>query len=466
MEVNLMLDKYPVLQEGTSFHLWPNRGFLSYTTTPDVPRTTLAYNRSASAILTRFDGSHQIVDIIRELAQDFHTDEQEVTSMILGFVHESLEKIPMQLSDVPMTKTFRVTGDTRFITPMHASIELTYQCNLRCQHCYAQCGSRRLETMSLENTHKLLDILESWGVTVIELTGGEPTINVGFVETLVHAMQLFDLVGIVTNGTHFSGEIADVIAASPKKVAVQVDLHGCSEEYVDWFTGGIGTFKKEKATIRELARLDTITRVAMVVAPKSLSQVRETASLAKSLGATVFGISPVIPQGRGCDTSLLFSVKEYQTFIEMWNKLRQEFGNFIFHLEESPAAMATIPKHCGAGARSVSITPSGEVKMCQMSSTKMLSFGNAFELPASEIFGNGLAAHIANLTPPNSDVCGACDKFGFCINCINRGLMMATQLGRGTCKWYMECAGELSQFGISPMAAVRSRTTHRSSCAS
>lgn len=435
-----MLNKYPVLQKGTSLHLWPDRGFFSYVTTPDVPRTTLAYNNSATAILMRFDGLHQTKDVIRELAEYYQVDEQDVTSKVLGFLKESVGKIPIQLSDVPVAKTLHVTGNTHYITPMHASIELTYQCNLRCQHCYAYCSLSRSEVMPLENVHNLLDILESWGVTVIELTGGEPTMHHGFAEILVHAMQLFDLVGIVTNGTCFSNELGEIIAINPKKVAVQVDLHGSSAEYVDWFTHNVGTFEKEKATIRELAKLGTIIRVAMVVTPKSLSQMRETALIAKSLGATVCGFSPVIPQGRGSDMSMLLSLEEYQIFMDNWNELRQEFGNFIFHLNESPEAMATIPKHCGAGARSVSITPNGEVKMCQMSSEKMLNFGNVFNLTASEIFGSGLAVRISNLTPPNQEICGTCEKIGFCINCINRGLVMTTQLGKENCKWYMKYA--------------------------
>lgn len=158
------------------------------------------------------------------------------------------------------------------------------------------------------------------------------------------------------------------------------------------------------------------------------------------MGATVFGISPVIPQGRGSDTSLLFSGEEYKVFINTWNELREEFGNFIFHLEESPAAMALTAKNCGAGARSVTITPSGEVKMCQMSSVDLLPFGNALERSAGEIFGNGLTSHIASLTPPGPDVCGECDKLGFCIYCISRGLTMAAQMGSENCKWYIECA--------------------------
>lgn len=217
---------------------------------------------------------------------------------------------------------------------------------------------------------------------------------------------------------------------------------------MDWFTNNPGTFEKEKITISKLSKLGTIIRVASVVTPKNLSQMRETALLAKSLGATVCGFSPVIPQGRGSDTSMLLSIEEYQTFTNNWNDLRQELGNFIFHLSESPEAMATMPDHCGAGSRSVCITPNGDVKICQMSSAEMINLGNAFELTASEIFDTGLASQISNLIPPNQEICGSCENLGFCINCINRGLIMATQLGKGKCKWYMEYAYDILEHNL------------------
>lgn len=75
-----------------------------------------------------------------------------------------------------------------------------------------------------------------------------------------------------------------------------------------------------------------------------------------------------------------------------------------------------------------------------MTSIDLLLFGNAFERSADEIFCIGRTSHTASLTPHNPEVCGGCDKLGFCIYCISRGLTMAAQMGSENCKWYTECA--------------------------
>lgn len=78
-----------------------------------------------------------------------------------------------------------------------------------------------------------------------------------------------------------------------------------------------------------------------------------------------------------------------------------------------------------------------------MTSVDLLPFGNASERSADDIFCIGRTSHTASLTPPNPEVYGGCDKLGFCIYCISRGLTMAAQMGSENCKWYRECANDL-----------------------
>ena len=74
----------------------------------------------------------------------------------------------------------------------------------------------------------------------------------------------------------------------------------------------------------------------------------------------------------------MFTEQELLDYVKIMKDLSLEFGDFIFHLEESPFTLAASQKHCGAGSRSITITPSGDVKICQMSSARLLSFGNIF----------------------------------------------------------------------------------------
>lgn len=89
--------------------------------------------------------------------------------------------------------------------PLAVNYDLTWQCNLRCQHCYFIASTKELST-NLVNTRKELTD-EQWfkvfkyhsdmGIISASLTGGEPTLRMG----LIHqAVKLFPSVQIASNG--------------------------------------------------------------------------------------------------------------------------------------------------------------------------------------------------------------------------------------------------------------------------
>ena len=438
MIINNLLNKYPTLPSGTNVHVWPDKAFVKYRKNLSSPAITWSVNESASNILRLFTGRYSIKEIITKLADTYGVSEQDVESKLLVFIQEIERRIPINFEEMPTNKDILITGNNSYLTPMHAAIELTYKCNLKCKHCYIEGGLDRKEVMNFERAIELLNGLHKYGVSVIEFTGGEPTLYDGFNDLLIHATELFDFVWVVTNGTLLTEQTLETLSKRPDKIAIQVDLHGSDADYVDWFTGSSGVFDREVRAIQEISKTGIMLRVVMVVTPFSLAQMRSTATLAKNLGATTFGLSPIIPQGRGSDVSLLFTEQDLVDYENHMKDLSLEFGNFIFHLEESPFTLAASQNHCGAGARSITITPSGDVKICQMSSAKLLCFGNFFIDKPGEIFGNEPAIRLANAVPPNYDLCAPCKNISFCFSCLNRGLIMAEKLGADGCKWYRE----------------------------
>lgn len=242
------------------------------------------------------------------------------------------------------------------------------------------------------------------------------------------------------DGTLLSQQTLDIISQHQNKIAIQIDLHGSEEEYVDWFTGSNNVLAREIDAIKKVSKTGSLLRVVMVVTPLSLSQMRSTATLAKELGATVFGMSPIIPQGRGSDTSLLFTEQQMLEYLSIMKDLSTELGDFIFHLEESPFTLAASQNHCGAGARTITITPSGDIKICQMSSADLLSFGNIFSDKPEILFGKEAAKRLSCVIPPNNESCVSCNNIAFCFSCINRGLIMANRIGSDGCNWYSRLA--------------------------
>ena len=431
-----MLDKYVALKvKNPTIHLWPEIGFLVYREKINQPSNVIAFNLSGIEILSLCNGLRTIHDIATYLAKLYKADYEKTANQILNFFQAIDRTEFVVFSKGPKPTNLKITGSKDYMIPLHAAVELTYTCNLRCQHCYISSGPENTEQMELGKIIKLFDIFEGWGIRSIELTGGEPMSHPNFAEILQIASNRFDLIGVVTNGTLFNDSILQIMAAKPENFMVQIDLDGVIPDYVDWFRGGSNVYSRELESIRQVVHHKILIRVSMTVTPDNLDQVKQTAELVKNLGVTSFGASPIIPQGRGGDKSLLLSHSEYEKFISSWNNLREEYQDFIFQNRESP--FQTIKGNCGAGSRTITITPLGDVKICAMSTPSTFCFGNIFTSTAKELFGNASNA-MSKIEPPSEEICGDCKHFGFCINCLHRGTMKAREIHPNNCLWYQK----------------------------
>jgi len=59
-------------------------------------------------------------------------------------------------------------------------VNLGYKCNLSCTHCHVNAGPKRTEIMDLETVDSVLEFIENWPVTTLDLTGGAPEMNPHF----------------------------------------------------------------------------------------------------------------------------------------------------------------------------------------------------------------------------------------------------------------------------------------------
>ncbi len=77
----------------------------------------------------------------------------------------------LEHSDFPSIERGRVTT---------LQLNLGYRCNLSCIHCHVNAGPRRTETMDRETMQLALDVGKKLGVSILDLTGGSPEMNVDF----------------------------------------------------------------------------------------------------------------------------------------------------------------------------------------------------------------------------------------------------------------------------------------------
>jgi len=89
--------------------------------------------------------------------------------------------------------------------PIAVNYDLTWQCNLRCKHCYFYASAENLGKSSLKHRKELSDELwikifkyhRNLGIQSVALTGGEPTLRMNL---LHEAVKIFPAVQIASNG--------------------------------------------------------------------------------------------------------------------------------------------------------------------------------------------------------------------------------------------------------------------------
>jgi len=69
-------------------------------------------------------------------------------------------------------------------------VNLGYRCNLSCQHCHVDAGPNRTESMSRETVGQIIDFINKYSISALDLTGGAPELNPYFRFLVEQAREL------------------------------------------------------------------------------------------------------------------------------------------------------------------------------------------------------------------------------------------------------------------------------------
>lgn len=429
-----MINKYIGLSlNNANIHFWPSTAFLRYRNSTNNPVQVIEVNNSAAKMLSYCNGQYTISEVAVMLSQHYNAEYSDVLSKVVSFALHTESLGYIRITNNPNTVEVSVTGNNDFETPMHTAIEITYECNLYCRHCYNSSGPNNNTTMPIHRVNQLFDFLRKRGVSTIELTGGEPLTHPDITKILSDAVNIFDMVGIITNGTLVNDQYLNILTDGKATTIMQIDLDGATAEYVDWFRGKSGVYEKEINAISKTAKRNIMLRVAMLVTPYNIMQIENTVILAKSLGANAFITSLVVPQGRAKDASMMLDVNTLAIYLDIYNLMKDRYPDFIYQETENPLPIL-LPGNCGAGSRTVTITPTGDVKLCQMSNVATYCFGNIFNDSYDTIFKHKSNA-MHEIVPPNSDTCGDCQHLWYCAGCIHRAVDRASEISVRKCSW-------------------------------
>jgi MoaA/NifB/PqqE/SkfB family radical SAM enzyme len=136
--------------------------------------------------------------------------------------------------------------------------------------------------------------------TVIEFTGGEPTVRPKLAEAIHYAKKIgYTKISISTNGRQLGNlSYAKKLVASGLTFAT-IALHGPDSKTHDAITRHPGSFKDLMAGIENLQRLNVQVLIASVLCRLNASVFHNIPRILISLGINSWSISDIVPESRG-----------------------------------------------------------------------------------------------------------------------------------------------------------------------
>ncbi len=245
--------------------------------------------------------------------------------------------------------------------PLYVNYDLTWQCNLKCTHCYFSSSTKELKNkrteLSDEEWIKVFTYHRKLGTKIAVLTGGEPTLRM---EVIKEAIKIFPSVQVVSNGLiklpRFKGY---------KQPKYWVSIDGTKDTHDK--IRGAKIFDKVLENIRESNPV-----VTSAIMTLNYKEIEDIAKITHDNGASglIFQLYTDYP-----DSPLLLKGNILKKTIKNILKVMREYGDFIFYSKkmlEVYLSKEFTPYCIFKSGYIKSFYPDGRQKYCVMGNSPLL----------------------------------------------------------------------------------------------
>ncbi len=194
--------------------------------------------------------------------------------------------------------------------PQFANYDVTWKCNLNCEHCYRKKYSYGKKEPSDEDWGTTFREHKKNGMKYAMLTGGEPSLRRNVIEM---ADKIFDGVFIVSNGT------AKIPGSINRRIFVSLDGNRETHNKIrgaDIFDKVIQNIKDDKRVV-----------IASTLSKTNFRQIEEIVKIAKD--ANVFGVIFSLYTADAPDDGLLIKGADLEYVISALKKAKKENPDFV-----------------------------------------------------------------------------------------------------------------------------------------
>jgi len=295
--------------------------------------------------------------------------------------------------------------------PIVIHFDITYQCNLRCVHCYIVPEDR--PELNVSEIKDILNQLTKAGTLYLTLSGGEIlTRKDDFFKIAFYARELSFALRLLTNGTLIDEEIADKIAyLSPELVGISI--YSMDSKIHDSITGQLGSFQKSILAVKILKERGVKVKLSTVIMKQNIEDYHSIYEFSQGLKAHFQADYRIAPRSDGNRCPLKFHINDKDLYRILCDP--------IFSNEDEPdpvedysGVFNSIP--CGASHMSCYISPYGDIYPCvqlpiDCGNLRQETFGNIWKNSPQML-------DVRSVTIFKLSLCSKCDLFQFCRLCI------------------------------------------------
>lgn len=253
--------------------------------------------------------------------------------------------------------------------PISGSLELTYRCNIKCQHCYVthcQPDYSDQKELTLKEIQAIIDQVVDEGCLWFLLTGGEPLMRPDFLEIYQYLKRKGLLVSLFTNGTLLTPRLADTLVEW-RPFSIEITLYGASQETYERVTGIPGSYKHCMRGIDLIMERGLPLKLKTMLITLNQHELCAMQAFAESLGMPFRYDAMLNSQINGVKTPQTFRLAPSEV-VKYDKSNPNRFKGLIASFERYQDFQVDqrYLYACGAGNNSFHIDPYGKLSMCMM----------------------------------------------------------------------------------------------------
>ena len=255
---------------------------------------------------------------------------------------------------------FRVNTDDDLY---NVSFEITYRCNLECQHCFNKSNDAAYVGLSKENVLTLIKELAEAKVKNVYLTGGEPTKYPYFIDAVSEFHKHGIEVILATNGYDINQHLDFIQEMISPKSGVYVSIDGLSDVH-NSLRGKPDAFEHAIESIKAIIKRGLPVRVSSIIWDKNYSQLDALIVYLKSIGVSQVNLTIPVQVGRA-ETNQIILHKLYSETVAMVHLLQEKYNSESFKIYlKRQEHLSKDSLCCQAGQKIMHINSNGEIYPC------------------------------------------------------------------------------------------------------